>query len=65
MIPQEFEYLAPATPPTSWHASLAEVPAGPAIVIGNEFLDALPIRQLAFRDGVWRERMVGLAADGG
>ncbi len=54
-----------APPAISWHASLAEVPAGPAIVIGNEFLDALPIRQLAFFDGVWRERTVGLAADGG
>src|SRR5262245_44128360 len=43
----------------AWHQSLAEVPAGPAIVIGNEFLDALPIRQLVFDDGVWRERMVG------
>jgi len=43
----------------AWHQSLAEVPAGPAIVIGNEFLDALPIRQLVFGDGVWRERMVG------
>ncbi len=46
-----------------WHESLRSVPAGPAILIANEFLDALPIRQLAF-DGAWRERMVALAADG-
>jgi SAM-dependent MidA family methyltransferase len=40
------------------------VPAGPAIVIANEFLDALPVRQLV-RDGqVWRERVVGLDAGG-
>src|SRR5262249_27086280 len=32
----------------AWHTSLADVPQGPAIVIANEFLDALPIRQLIF-----------------
>jgi NADH dehydrogenase [ubiquinone] 1 alpha subcomplex assembly factor 7 len=42
----------------------ARVPLGPAILIANEFLDALPIAQLEHRDGVWRERCVGLAADG-
>ncbi len=29
----------------AWAQSLKEIPAGPAIVIGNEFLDALPVRQ--------------------
>ena len=48
-----------------WHERLAEVPPGPAIVIANEFLDALPIRQLVFAEGAWHERVVGLAADGG
>ena len=37
---------------------------GPAIVIANEFLDALPIRQLVFGDGAWRERVVELDAQG-
>jgi NADH dehydrogenase [ubiquinone] 1 alpha subcomplex assembly factor 7 len=48
-----------------WHASLAEVPAGPAIVIANEFFDALPIRQLVRTETGWHERMVGLGPDGG
>ena len=39
-------------------------PMGPAIVIANEFLDALPIRQLVFLDGVWRERVVEIDAQG-
>jgi NADH dehydrogenase [ubiquinone] 1 alpha subcomplex assembly factor 7 len=53
-------------PPIAWHHGLADVPAGPAIVIGNEFLDALPIRQLVFGDdGAWRERTVGLNAAAG
>ena len=49
-----------------WHQQLADVPAGPAIVIGNEFLDALPIRQLVFGgDGAWRERTVELKGAAG
>jgi SAM-dependent MidA family methyltransferase len=32
---------------------------GPAIVIGNEFLDTLPIEQLEFRDASWRARTIG------
>lgn len=42
-----------------WHDSLASVPGGPAIVIANEFLDALPIRQWQFTDR-WNERRIGL-----
>jgi NADH dehydrogenase [ubiquinone] 1 alpha subcomplex assembly factor 7 len=53
--------LATAGPAVSWHERLAQVPAGPAIVIGNEFLDALPIRQLVFGEEGWRERTVALA----
>jgi SAM-dependent MidA family methyltransferase len=55
---------AGAAPPVTWHETLAEVPAGPAIILANEFLDALPIRQLVRTDGGWRERVVALAPDG-
>ena len=46
----------------AWHDTLAEVPAGPCIVVANEFVDALPIRQ--FRAGAegWQERAVGAGA---
>jgi SAM-dependent MidA family methyltransferase len=49
----------------TWHETLAAVPPGPAIVIGNEFLDALPIRQLIFGAGVWRERVVECSTSSG
>jgi NADH dehydrogenase [ubiquinone] 1 alpha subcomplex assembly factor 7 len=52
-------------PAIEWHSSLHEVPDGPAIVIANEFLDALPIRQLVFGEDGWRERVVELDAEGG
>ncbi|MGD9537497.1 MAG: class I SAM-dependent methyltransferase [Alphaproteobacteria bacterium] len=44
-----------------WHDRLDSIPDGPAIIIANEFFDALPVRQfLATRQG-WRERLVALA----
>jgi SAM-dependent MidA family methyltransferase len=49
----------------AWHEAISEVPEGPAIVIANEFLDALPIRQLVFADGEWHERVVDVDAQGG
>ena len=47
----------------TWHADLGSVPPGPAIIIGNEFLDALPIRQFVATSAGWRERVVGLDGD--
>lgn len=48
--------LAPE--PVTFHARLEEVPRGPAIVIANEFFDALALRQLVATPGGWRERVV-------
>lgn len=40
------------------------IPDGPAIVIANEFFDALPIRQFVRTDSGWAERMVGIGPAG-
>jgi NADH dehydrogenase [ubiquinone] 1 alpha subcomplex assembly factor 7 len=48
----------------AWHGALAEVPAGPTLLIANEFFDALPVRQFEKAAWGWAERMVGLAPDG-
>lgn len=53
--------LAAAEP--TWHDRLDQVPKGPALIIANEFLDALPIRQFERRGGGWHERRVGLVPD--
>ena len=50
--------------PIEWHETIGEVPEGAAIVIANEFLDALPIRQLVFVGGAWHERVVDVDARG-
>src|SRR5258707_2477586 len=47
----------------SWHDSIASLPGGPLLVIANEFIDALPIRQIVKTDAGWREKLVGLSAE--
>jgi SAM-dependent MidA family methyltransferase len=51
--------------PLTWHAQWESVPEGPTIVIANEFFDALPVRQYVKDHTGWRERLIGLTADGG
>src|SRR5206468_2148245 len=43
--------------PTS-HDSLDSIPAAPLILLGNEFLDALPVRQWIRRGDSWFERYI-------
>ena len=52
-----------AVPDAVHHVRLEDVPEGPILLIGNEFVDVLPIRAFQ-RDGdAWRPRVVG-AKDG-
>jgi SAM-dependent MidA family methyltransferase len=60
---QTLRHLHPDLTP-QWHDRLEQVPAGPMLLVANEFFDALPIRQW-LRDGRrWRERQVGLDGSG-
>ena len=56
--------LAPCGVPIAWHRTLADVPAGPALILANEFFDALPIHQAVRSAEGWHERLVGLDARG-
>jgi NADH dehydrogenase [ubiquinone] 1 alpha subcomplex assembly factor 7 len=48
-----------AVPGAQWHHDLTTIPMyGPCLIVGNEFLDALPVRQLVKTVEGWRERMV-------
>lgn len=50
-----------AVPGAEVHSDLDAVPAdAPMLLVANEFLDALPVRQLVRTERGWRERMVGL-----
>lgn len=50
--------------PTAWHDTLAEVPEGPAIIVANEFFDAVPVNQAVKQTDGWHERVVGIDAGG-
>jgi NADH dehydrogenase [ubiquinone] 1 alpha subcomplex assembly factor 7 len=54
--------LAAAAP--RWHDSVATLPDGPLILVANEFLDALPIRQFVRAGDGWHERRVALGDNG-
>ena len=50
--------------PMFWHRALNEVPAGPAIIVANEFFDALPVAQAVKGADGWHERRIGLDDEG-
>src|SRR3984957_18172408 len=50
--------------PTLWHGPFEDIPAGPIIVIANEFIDALPVHQAVKQADGWHERVVDVGADG-
>jgi NADH dehydrogenase [ubiquinone] 1 alpha subcomplex assembly factor 7 len=51
--------------PVRWHDELAGVPTDrPLLLVANEFLDALPVRQFVRQAGRWHERMIGVDDQG-
>jgi len=54
---------APVRP--KWYERLEDVPPGPLIVIANEFIDALPVRQFIRVGRDWRERAITVDTNGG
>ncbi len=63
---RERQAAALAGLPVRWHDELAGLPQDrPLLLVANEFLDALPIRQFHRRGGRWYERLIGVGADGG
>ena len=48
----------------AWHDSIDRVPAGPAVILANEYFDVLPIHQVVKRETGWHERTVEIDEDG-
>ena len=48
----------------AWLTHVEELPDGPMLMVANEFLDALPIRQFVRGAEHWSERMVGVDPKG-
>ncbi|MBL8537652.1 MAG: SAM-dependent methyltransferase [Hyphomonadaceae bacterium] len=55
------EQQAERTPHAEWAAALEDAPPGPCLIVGNEFLDCMPIRQFARVEDGWREKLVGVS----
>jgi NADH dehydrogenase [ubiquinone] 1 alpha subcomplex assembly factor 7 len=55
----QHETLLTAGAPISWVSQWREAPEGPSVIIANEFLDALPVRQYVRGARDWREKLVG------
>lgn len=49
----------------TWHDDVSGLPDGPAIVIANEFFDALPIAQLVRTGAGWHERRLAFDPESG
>jgi len=45
-------------PHAHWHDNLSSVPAGPTLLVANEFFDALPVHQYVKTPGGWAECLV-------
>ena len=58
------ETLADAPVPVAWYDAVDDVPRGPSIILANEFMDALPVRQMIHDGGVWHERRIGVEGTG-
>jgi NADH dehydrogenase [ubiquinone] 1 alpha subcomplex assembly factor 7 len=58
------ERLHASPAPREWYTTLEDVRPGPLILIANEFIDALPLRQFVWQGGEWRERTVTITERG-
>jgi NADH dehydrogenase [ubiquinone] 1 alpha subcomplex assembly factor 7 len=56
--PRLRQLQAEKLPDAVWHDSIDSLPDGPLLLLANEFLDALPIRQFVRHGGAWKERYV-------
>jgi SAM-dependent MidA family methyltransferase len=56
--------LEPLGVPLYWHRTLADVPRGAAIIVANEFFDALPVCQAIKTADGWYERLVDADSSG-
>jgi len=56
--------LEPLALPILWHAALEDVPPGPALIVANEFIDALPVHLAVKQSDGWHERVVTIGRDG-
>src|SRR5690606_30478494 len=55
LVERQRAALADSGAEIHWHRNFSSVPAGPLIVLGNEFIDALPVDQFVRTESGWHE----------
>lgn len=48
-----------------WHEAWEDLPAGPAVILANEFFDCLPVKHYVAQADGWHERLIGLGGSSG
>ena len=61
---QQQRTLEPLATPMFWHSALIDVPPGPALILANEFFDALPVHQAVKTEHGWHERQIEIDSTG-
>jgi NADH dehydrogenase [ubiquinone] 1 alpha subcomplex assembly factor 7 len=61
---QQQRTLEPLSMPMFWHPALIDVPPGPALILANEFFDALPVHQAVKTEHGWHERQIEIDSAG-
>jgi NADH dehydrogenase [ubiquinone] 1 alpha subcomplex assembly factor 7 len=61
---QQERTLEHLSTPMVWHPALDDVPKGPAIIVANEFFDALPVNQAVKTESGWHERQIEIDPNG-
>ena len=64
LIDRQKETLRGTKTPVAWHDSIDSIDEGPAIILANEFFDALPVHQVVRLQHGWHERVIDLSASG-
>ncbi len=63
LIARQRETLSNTEVDVAWHPSINNIPKKPTLLVANELLDVLPVRQYVKSDEKWHERAVGLSDD--
>ena len=64
LVDRQKETLRGVKPAANWHTSIQDIGEGPAIVLANEYFDALPVHQVIRQPYGWHERVIDIAPSG-
>ena len=64
LIDRQQETLRDMKTAASWHDGIDGVPEGPAIILANEYFDALPVHQVIRQQHGWHERVIDVSQSG-